>query len=136
MTQALDQSIVELLHASRDDEATLPLPVSDRVFGFHAQQAVEKLLEALIGAHGERFQLTHDLGVLLRHAVALGETLPVDHAELEALTGYASVWRYQEPQPIPAARRDEFQALVSGLRVRVQSRLLVLRPDLESNAGV
>jgi HEPN domain-containing protein len=48
MTQALDQSIIELLHASRDDEETIRFDVNDRSFGFHAQQAVEKLLK---GAH-------------------------------------------------------------------------------------
>lgn len=53
MTQALDQSILELLHASRDDEETLGLPVNDRTFGFHAQQAVEKLFKALIGRMGK-----------------------------------------------------------------------------------
>jgi HEPN domain-containing protein len=77
MTQALDQSIIELLHASRDDEETIQFDVSDRSFGFHAQQAVEKLLKALIGGHGERYAFTHDIEILVNHAMRLGETIPV-----------------------------------------------------------
>jgi predicted nucleotidyltransferase len=71
MTHALDQSILELLHASQDDEQIMGLPVNDRSFGFHAQQSVEKLLKALIGGHVEKYEYTHDPGELLRHAEAL-----------------------------------------------------------------
>ena len=93
MTQALDQSIVELLHASRDDEAVLAIGmvVADRIFGFHAQQAVEKLLKAMIGAHGERFEHTHDLGTLLRHAEGLGEHYEIEEELLKSLTAYAGI---------------------------------------------
>ena len=131
MTRALEESILQLLRASRDDEATLALEVSDRIFGFHAQQAAEKLLKALIGGHAQRYELTHDLDVLVRHAVNLGEVLPVAHAELEGLTDYAGIWRYQEPQAMPAAKRSQHKTLISDLRVFVQQRLLVLRPDVD-----
>ena len=97
MTQALDQSIAELLHASRDDEAILELEVADRIFGFHAQQAVEKLLKAVIGAHGERFEHTHDLGTLVRHAEGLGKRYEIKEPLLKFLTAYAGVWRYEDP---------------------------------------
>jgi len=65
MIQQLDQSIIELLHASRDDEQNLAFPVNDRSFGFHAQQAIEKLIKTLIGGHAQRYTFTHDLEQLL-----------------------------------------------------------------------
>ena len=38
---------------------------ADQVFGFHAQQAAEKLLKAWLALLGEVYPLTHDLEVLL-----------------------------------------------------------------------
>ena len=41
----MDAQIELLSLASSDDESVLSLPLPDRVFGFHAQQAVEKQLK-------------------------------------------------------------------------------------------
>ena len=38
---------------------------ADQLFGFHAQQAAEKLLKAWLALLGEVYPLTHDLEVLL-----------------------------------------------------------------------
>jgi hypothetical protein len=78
MIQPLDRSIIELLNASRDDEQVFAFPVNDRTFGFHAQQAIEKLIKALIGGHSQRYAFTHDLEQLLAEVDALGERLPID----------------------------------------------------------
>jgi HEPN domain-containing protein len=119
------------LHASRDDEDTLRLAVPDRTFGFHAQQAVEKLVKALIGGHGERYAFTHNVETLVDHAVRIGEQIPVRIELLVALTDYAGVWRYQEPDPITAGARDELRAEVIRLREFTNSRLSVLRPAVD-----
>lgn len=39
--------------------------ISDEIVGFHAQQAVEKWLEAVLGSRGIEFEHTHDLRRLL-----------------------------------------------------------------------
>jgi len=39
---------------------------------FHVQQAIEKLLKALIAARGEKYPNTHDLQVLLGQLKSLG----------------------------------------------------------------
>lgn len=134
MTHALDQSIIELLHASRDDEDTIRLNVNDRTFGFHAQQAVEKLLKALIGAHGERYAFTHDLEALVGQAVALGEQIPVRIDLISSLTRYAGVWRYQEPEPLDSAQRHELRMEIEILRAAILGRLGVLRPGVDWTA--
>jgi HEPN domain-containing protein len=42
--------------------ATADLPqVADSIYGFHAQQAVEKALWAWLGLRGKRYPPTHDL---------------------------------------------------------------------------
>ncbi len=49
---------------------------ADEVFGFHVQQAVEKLLKAWLAIRGESYPLTHDLEqlfeVLAQGGVELG----------------------------------------------------------------
>jgi hypothetical protein len=119
------------LNASRDDEQVFAFPVNDRSFGFHAQQAIEKLIKALIGAHGYRYTFTHDLEQLLAEAEALGEKLPVDAAMLVKLTDYAGIWRYQEPEALLPEQRTELKQAVGDLRVHSLSRLAVLRPDVD-----
>ena len=130
MTSALDQSILELLSASRDDEETIQLPVNNRTFGLHAQQASEKLLKALIGAHGQRYAFTHDIEELAKAAQSLGEQLPIDLHLIVSLTDYAGIWRYQEPQPMAPSERAVLQELIITLRAFVVDRLEVLRPGV------
>jgi HEPN domain-containing protein len=42
--------------------------ITDDAIGFHAQQAVEKALKAVLALVGVRFPRTHDLGFLLELA--------------------------------------------------------------------
>ena len=56
----------EILEASRRDLRALRgmgdvEAFSDEIFGFHAQQAVEKALKAWLAFLGQRFPKTHDL---------------------------------------------------------------------------
>jgi HEPN domain-containing protein len=60
-----------LLDAAKQDEAacillSIGLGIGDAVVGFHAQQAVEKSLKAVLSAHGLEFRRTHDLLTLLQ----------------------------------------------------------------------
>lgn len=60
----------DLLHMARKDFDALrgmlghPL-FADEIFGFHAQQAIEKSLKAWLAARSVSFPLTHDLSRLL-----------------------------------------------------------------------
>lgn len=61
---------------------------------FHAQQAVEKALKAVLLAQGAEFPLTHDLEELLAIIVAAGMAVPTELQEVGALTPYAAETRY------------------------------------------
>ena len=60
-----------LLGLAADDEFTarsvLPIEgVTDAILGFHAQQAVEKSLKAVLALQGVEFPFSHDLDGLMR----------------------------------------------------------------------
>src|ERR1700754_2429529 len=70
--------------------------VADSVIGFHAQQAIEKWLKAVIVASGATFERTHDLDLLIEKAREAGHDLPVDADGVIALTQYAVPFRYDD----------------------------------------
>jgi HEPN domain-containing protein len=63
---------------------------------FHAQQAAEKALKALMMLHGIAFRRTHDLEELAARLEHAGETLPVSETDLIRLTPYAVEFRYDD----------------------------------------
>jgi len=70
--------------------------ISDEIVGFHAQQAVEKWLKAVLRARGIPFEYTHDLHRLITEiTTAVGE-FPFDTPEVVALTEHAVPLRYDE----------------------------------------
>ncbi len=71
---------------------------------FHAQQAAEKALKALISATGTRPPKTHDIDVLLEILQRAGVDRPSE--ELSSLTAYAVEARYPGP-PIVAEEAGE-----------------------------
>jgi len=69
--------------------------VPDEVFGFHAQQAVEKLIKAALASLGRDFPRTHDLGVLTALLEDAGHSLPEALISAEELTIWAVEFRYE-----------------------------------------
>lgn len=87
----------ELLGLAADDETALlalvDVPsVTDSIVGFHAQQAVEKALKAVLAARGVEFPFVHDLAVLMKLCDSAG--VPVPFATARRLTPYAARLRY------------------------------------------
>lgn len=70
--------------------------VSDEIVGFHAQQAVEKWLKAVLGSRGVEFEYTHDLHRLIAEVTAAVGEFPFDIPEVVALTEHAVPLRYDE----------------------------------------
>jgi len=62
--------------------------------GFHAQQAVEKMLKAALVARGVAFPKTHDLAHLLDLLAAIEPSLAGSLGEVEKLTSFAAASRY------------------------------------------
>jgi HEPN domain-containing protein len=70
--------------------------ITDEIIGFHAQQAIEKWLKAIIAGRGESFEHTHDLRRLVRVAALDLENAPFDVDAVIALTQYAAPLRYED----------------------------------------
>lgn len=61
---------------------------------FHAQQAAEKAIKAVLLARAVTFPYVHDLGRLLDLLRAGGLAVPDDVSEADTLTDYATLARY------------------------------------------
>lgn len=88
-----------LLAKAAQDEYVLDKLVHDtaaplEVFGFHAQQAAEKLLKAILSHAGIVYPRTHQLAELLDLAADHGLKLPAEFEELRHLTPFAVEFRY------------------------------------------
>ena len=97
--------------------------VSDEIIGFHAQQAVEKWLKAVLGSRGVEFEYTHDLHRLIAEVVAAAGDFPFDTAEVIALTEHAVPLRYDEILDTEPIDRDATVALVDDVGRWAEARL-------------
>jgi HEPN domain-containing protein len=61
---------------------------------FHAQQVAEKLLKAILAAHGEIVPRTHDLSALTGQCAALGVDVALLQEDCQSLQPYAVLTRY------------------------------------------
>lgn len=69
--------------------------VSDAIVGFHAQQAVEKALKAVLAARQVDYPFTHDLQLLVALCEHTGAPMPADLADdVPRLSPYAARLRY------------------------------------------
>ena len=83
---AQDEYVLDRL--VRDDQAPI------EVFGFHAQQAAEKILKALLSAVGVHYPRTHRIAELLDLLRQNGMAVPERFEELRFLTPFAVEFRY------------------------------------------
>jgi len=94
--------------------------------GFHAQQAAEKFLKALLTWHQVEFPKTHDVTALLDLVTGFDADLATSLADLDELTHYAVATRY------PGDRADltpeETRGAV-GLAERARAVVLAALPS-------
>ena len=98
MTKSLEHALL-LLEKADEDLFTIQELISaprspQAVIGFHAQQAVEKSLKAVLTSRAIRFPWTHDLGVLIDLLTDHGIPHPPDADALPGLTPFAAEFRY------------------------------------------
>lgn len=68
--------------------------IDDEIIGFHAQQAVEKCLKAVLARHCVEVRKTHDLPVLLDLLIQNNLPVPPAREGIEALGPFAVELRY------------------------------------------
>lgn len=89
-----------LLARARDDAFVVRRLMVDAatpgwVLGFHAQQAVEKALKAVLSAVGVAYPRTHNL-VMLTELLRSSCPLPPDADDFGRLTPFGVVFRYED----------------------------------------
>ncbi len=96
---------------------------ADEIFGFHVQQAAEKLFKAWLALRGETYPLSHDLAALL-------DMLSVGGADVARFDGLVDYTRYAVRLRYAAAGagacpldRSEAIEQVEALLAAVRSRL-------------
>ncbi len=89
--------------------------ISDSIFGFHAQQAIEKYLKAILALREESPARTHDLVVLANQCQASGHPLPEELSNISKLSPFAVQERYPLAMT-PAIDRRGVLALVAEAR--------------------
>jgi HEPN domain-containing protein len=101
-----------LAKAAEDQKAMLVLAAdaetSDATVGFHAQQAVEKCLKALLCHLRVNYQKSHDLVVLLDAITDAGQPVPADVDKCKYLEPYAVLFRYDD---IPVGEQSPLNRL-------------------------
>jgi hypothetical protein len=87
----------------------------DDIFGFHAQQAAEKVLKAWIAAIDVQFPRTHNLDALLKILQTNGQAVE-GYREIIDLNRFAVVFRYDLlPDDSPSLDRTRWLGLVQTL---------------------
>ena len=122
----------KLLLKAAEDESVLQIPeVPDGPFGFHAQQAVEKLFKALLLKLGFPLERTHDLEKLSSQLTSVGERLPATPLQITDLNRFAVIYRYENIPSLEIPDRPASIETVRILREHILSRIaaLTIPPD-------
>jgi HEPN domain-containing protein len=86
--------------------------IADSIIGFHAQQAAEKWLKAVIVARHLKYERTHEIGRLLEVLKNDGCELPPASDQLDELTQYAVPLRYDQILDAESLDREATVTLV------------------------
>lgn len=111
-----------LLRKARDDEFAVlklsPDPQSpDPIIGFHAQQAVEKALKAVLALNNVAYPRTHDLVLLIDLLKDAGVALPEALDDVRGLNPFAVTVRYGDLSDEPEEPFDRGWAIESVRRM-------------------
>jgi HEPN domain-containing protein len=122
----LTRAQVLLLKAAEDEQVIGATGIADSVRGFHAQQAVEKLLKALLAQLDIPVDRTHRLERLVTVLLASGETLPETTLPLSELNDFAVFYRYDLIFEYAVPELEDVLATVRQIREFVQGRIAAL----------
>jgi len=119
MKPHVEEALLSLRLADRDVKAFEVLSndpeVHQSIACFHAQQAIEKPLKAVLFAHEIEFGRTHDLIKLAQLARSKGISLPIPDGELRKLNPFSVTFRYDDAD-IDTIPKAEAADLVTATR--------------------
>ncbi|MBI4664493.1 MAG: HEPN domain-containing protein [Verrucomicrobia bacterium] len=122
-----EQSAMLLRKAAADEalvDKVLEDPViPDELVGYHSQQAVEKLLKARLVELGVNYPKTHNLQTLIELLEDRGKSLPPELSDLDLLTPYATIYRYEDPSSAVNFDRKAAREFIRRLRHWVEAEL-------------
>jgi HEPN domain-containing protein len=116
-----------LLARAVDDETLVrkvsaDTEVADAIVGFHAQQAAEKLIKAVLAARGVAFIKSHALSYLVGLVEEHHIDAPPELSEADVLSPWAVQFRYEGEEP-PPLDRPAALALVEKLRTWTEGQI-------------
>lgn len=127
MTAGVDKQAQVLLVKAAEDEAVACLEsVLDGPFGFHVQQAVEKLLKSLLSQLSIPYGFGHDLNYLVMLLQTGGETLLKTVVDFSQLDSFAVFNRYDEIPEFNVLDRPAAIDTIRILREHVVARIATL----------
>ena len=95
--------------------------IDDETLGYHAQQAAEKLIKALLAHGGHEYPRSHNIGLLLDLLETHGISMPGSFEDVQALTPFGTVYRYDDlplddtPRRVSAGSLPLLMRQMSGL---------------------
>jgi HEPN domain-containing protein len=109
-----------LLSKARTDKLVLDKladdsEIADDAIGFHAQQAVEKLLKAVLANRQVEYPRVHDIDRLVDLLETHDGSLPPQARQLDELTPWATQLRYDELLDMERLDRQAAQQLVDAV---------------------
>jgi hypothetical protein len=128
MSEALEQA--QLLLAKAEDDAFMMRELMKNPdspswgIGFHAQQAVEKAIKAVLASREIAFPFTHDLKLLLNLLAGGGIAPPPDEQGVLSLLPYGALLRYEplgEGDGQGLLDRERTEGIVDGVLAWAES---------------
>jgi HEPN domain-containing protein len=126
MTPGIDKEARLLLVKAAEDEAVLAADVPDGPFGFHVQQAVEKLLKALLCQLAVKYKRTQDLEYLMQLLHDHAETIPRGAVEIAQVESFGVAYRYDALPETEVLDRPAAIETVRLIREHVTARIAAL----------
>ncbi len=135
---ALDVARVLLKKAGQDEALVRKIgsdtEIADEMAGFHAQQAVEKRIKAVLTAHEIPYKKSHELGYLVGLIDENKIDAPTALEQADTLTDWAVEFRYGGEEP-PALDRDAALALVVQLRKWAEAQIAAVTDKRKAQPG-
>jgi HEPN domain-containing protein len=97
--------------------------ISDSIYGFHAQQAIENLLKAVLSLGKVEFKRTHNIRELMDLLADNGSPLPAHLHEIDILTAYGVLARYEHMTFTSSIDRRALRRMIHDVRAWADQKL-------------